>query len=106
LLFQAVRELVQNVIKHAHARRIEVTVREQHGEVHVRVEDDGVGAEPARLANGHIDTGGYGLFSIRERLDRLGGRLEIRSQPSKGTRVTLVVPSQEQAQPRLAPLAC
>src|SRR5690606_10960278 len=73
------------------------------GHVRVTVSDSGVGFDPARAARGQDSLTGYGLFSLRERLSLLGGRILIDSAPGTGTRVTLlspvrpVVPATEEA---------
>jgi signal transduction histidine kinase len=90
-LFAAARELLHNVVKHAHAGSARVLL-DWHGEVLVlTVEDDGAGFEPeARAAPD--DPACFGLFSIRERTSDLGGRLEVEAAPGQGTRVKLLVP--------------
>lgn len=96
LLFQAVRELLFNVIKHAETDK--ATVRVMHApdeQVHVCVEDKGIGFNPRRQADGSRASGGFGLFSIRERLELMGGRMEIDSAPGRGTRVHLYAPISE-----------
>ena len=91
-LFRASRELLANVVKHARAGHVAVRVRRDGDEICVEVEDDGVGFDPAILNNHRNDDMAFGLFSIRERLDYYGGRLDIASAPGKGTRVTLAAP--------------
>jgi len=88
LLFKAVRELLFNVIKHAKARHVGVVVDYEDGFVRVVVEDDGVGFDPGTSC----ERDGFGLFSIKERLDHIGGRMEIDSSPGRGTKVVLVAP--------------
>jgi len=92
LLFRSVRELLMNVVKHARARNVKICIRREDSEVHVSVEDDGVGFRHAQSGLQLQRNGGFGLFSIRERLHHLGGRVELRSQPGQGTAVTLVAP--------------
>jgi PAS domain S-box-containing protein len=91
-LFRAARELLANVARHARARRVQVRVRRDDQKICLEVEDDGAGFDPASLDNRRADDRTFGLFSIRERLDYHGGRLDIVSEPGKGTRVTLVAP--------------
>jgi signal transduction histidine kinase len=91
LLFQAVRELLANVIKHARASAVRVTCEQERDDVRIVVEDDGVGFDAARSVLSPTFGGGFGLFSIRERLGSLGGFVEIDSGDGR-TRVTLVVP--------------
>jgi PAS domain S-box-containing protein len=91
LLFQAVRELLVNVVKHAKAQRAKVTIGREGNHIRIKVEDDGVGlgiSPGAPLSSAR----GFGLFSIRERLKYLGGHLEVDSEPGRGTQVTLTVP--------------
>jgi PAS domain S-box-containing protein len=90
LLFQAVRELLVNVIKHAQASQVRVAMNREGRNLHIKVEDNGVGL-PFSL-DAPLAGRGFGLFSIRERLKYLGGHLEAESEPGQGTRVTLKVP--------------
>ncbi|GAG56932.1 unnamed protein product, partial [marine sediment metagenome] len=92
LLFRDVRELLINVVKHANANKVKVSVRKVGSEIHVRVEDDGWGFDPAEIRVAAVKKGGFGLFSIRERLEQLGGHLEIESAPGHGTKATLIAP--------------
>jgi len=92
LLFQAVRELLINVVKHAQAQSVEVSMQRVGGHVQISVEDDGVGFYALPISPHWSEIKGFGLFSIRERLDHLGGQLKINSQPGQGTQVTLVAP--------------
>jgi len=92
LLFQAVRELLVNVAKHAQAHNVEVSTRRVGNEIQVRVEDDGVGFDISRTSTQGYTRNEFGLFSIRERLSHIGGYLNVESEPGQGARVTLVAP--------------
>jgi signal transduction histidine kinase len=92
VLFQAVRELLVNVGKHAAASEAHVRISGTSSEVIVAVEDDGIGFDAARVKDRATAEGGYGLFSIRERLGLLGGRVEVESGPESGTRVVVMMP--------------
>ena len=98
LLFQAVRELLVNVVKHAQAQNVTVSTRRVGNEIRVSVEDDGVGFDISKTGSHDYKTGGFGLFSIRERLGHIGGRFEIESRPGQGTRVTLTAPIEQENQ--------
>jgi PAS domain S-box-containing protein len=94
LLFESVRELLFNAVKHAQADRIALELSLDADDLLcITVSDEGIGFEPAELdrrsENGQA---GWGLFSIRERLTLLGGRFEIDSAPGNGTRVRLIAP--------------
>jgi PAS domain S-box-containing protein len=98
LLFRAVRELLFNVLKHAQASGAKVRMRRVGDCLRVVVEDDGVGFAPEKLSATSGKVEGFGLFSIRERLNYFGGRMEIDSPPGKVTRVILTVPLQSDGQ--------
>ena len=94
LLFESVRELLFNAVKHAHADHITLELAlDAPDQLRITVSDRGIGFEPARLDD-RLQAGqvGWGLFSIRERLTLLGGRFEIDSAPGRGTRVQLIAP--------------
>jgi PAS domain S-box-containing protein len=90
LLYRAIRELLVNVSKHAHAKRVSVDIQRQESEIRIAVADDGKGFNPAEIKS--AEAGGFGLFSIRQRLAHIGGKLTIESGEGKGTRVTLIAP--------------
>lgn len=93
IVFRATRELIMNSLKHAGPCTIGVGVWNGDGHLHILVEDDGSGFTVP--ADNHFmcgQQGGFGLFSINERLEILGGELFIRSKPGQGTRAEMVVP--------------
>jgi PAS domain S-box-containing protein len=92
LIFRLLRELLTNVVKHAQATAVEITVSRDGDFLSIGVADNGLGFNPAEIGIRAGRTGGYGLFSIRERLNHLGGYLEISSAPGRGTVATIVVP--------------
>ncbi len=89
VVFKAVQELLTNALKHAEATMVEVKVVHSGDELMVYVIDDGHGFDTERLAQSDAD-GGFGLFSIRERLMHLGGSVVIKSSRD-GTEVCLKV---------------
>jgi signal transduction histidine kinase len=94
-IFRSVRELLVNVVKHAEAENVRVSLQREASEMKVYVADDGIGFECSESGVSRNKRGGYGLFSIRERLDYIGGHLEVKSQPHHGTQVVLTVPLAE-----------
>jgi len=92
LLFQAVRELLVNVAKHSNASRGTVSVSREGDSVRIDVKDDGVGFDTSTVDPSASENAGFGLFSIRERLEPLGGSLEVSSTPGEGSTVTLFAP--------------
>lgn len=92
LLFQVTRELLFNVVKHAQIKRAHLSLQEKDEMMIVCVADEGIGFDPHNQEPPRRRISGFGLNSIRERLNLFGGRLEIESYVGKGTKVTLVVP--------------
>lgn len=93
LLYRSVRELVTNTIKHADATRVDVTISVDQGALISRVRDNGNGFNPATDGLQNRNSGVFGLFSIHERMQSLGGHLEIESTPGTGTTITLYIPT-------------
>lgn len=93
-LFRSARELLANVARHARAHRARLVLRRVDSILELRVEDDGVGFDADRAEALAVRDGGFGLFSIRERLEGLGGAMTVDSRPGGGTRVTLSVPGE------------
>ncbi len=85
MLFRSVRELLVNVVKHSQATHVAIIIRREKDQIVIHLEDDGIGFAPGDVEIGK-DTGGFGLFSIRERLNHMGGSLEIDSSPDQGCR--------------------
>ena len=106
-LFQAAGELLLNAAKHARAHQVQVRMTRVAAEpsqppagqvpgpqgleqVCIEVCDDGVGFDPGQMVR--KPGGGFGMFSIRQRLEVFGGHLEVHSSPGQGTQVTLRAP--------------
>ena len=92
LLFESVRELITNALKHSGSSEIRVAVRCSDASLVITVADDGKGFDTSVVGVPSAHHGGFGLFSIRQRLDGLWGRLEFISAPGKGTVATIHVP--------------
>lgn len=90
LLFDSVRELLFNVAKYAGVEHATVELSRGDERLRIVVADDGEGFEPNAIEVTD-SPGGFGLFSVRERLHALGGSMTVESSPGAGTRVTLVV---------------
>jgi PAS domain S-box-containing protein len=92
LLYRSIRELLINIAKHAEAKTVRVSIAKLGEEINITVEDDGVGFNTAIFKSRSIRNQGLGLFSVRERLTHIGGKLEIASTRGKGTKITLTAP--------------
>ena len=91
LMYQTVRELLVNACVHAHATNVSVVVGHTETALEVIVEDDGKGFDTLSLDAGPYTNGGFGLFSIRERVSYLGGCVDIASVVGEGTRIAVTV---------------
>jgi signal transduction histidine kinase len=82
-LYRIVQEALNNVLKHAHARTVSVSLKQQEDQVCLEVTDDGVGFDPTKVC----EAGCLGLHSMEERARELGAEFEIISQVGSGTKV-------------------
>jgi len=96
LLFQTVRELLQNVVKHARSKRATVRCTVMNDALSLDVVDPGVGFEVHAIDRLPTRQGGFGLFNIRERLKLMGGSVDIHSVVGEGTTVRIRVPLKPQ----------
>jgi len=92
LLLQATRELLMNVVKHAGVEKAEVILKANRKQIQIDVIDHGSGFDVSQIGTPVDWRGGFGIFSIHERLKNLGGELQIRSKRGKGTHFTLIAP--------------
>ncbi|MBT3879790.1 MAG: PAS domain S-box protein [Candidatus Scalindua sp.] len=95
-LFKSVRELLFNVIKHARADRIKVSVQREGNSIQISIEDDGIGFDSSKVQFSVNDLSGFGLFSIRERMEYFGGNFDVGSKHGHGTHITLAMPLGQQ----------
>jgi PAS domain S-box-containing protein len=91
IVFQVVRELLHNVVKHSKAQHAHVVIDMANGSLRVKVTDDGAGFDPKTLG-APSNEGGFGLYSIRERLMAIDGTLRIESAPGAGSAVVAILP--------------
>lgn len=96
LIYKTLRELLVNVIKHANARNVGISLRSAENVVWIDVSDDGVGIDTLRIDSAE-SMDGFGLFLIRERVKYMGGVFEMTSIDSGGTKATISVPLDEPA---------
>ncbi len=92
ILYRVARELLVNVIKHAQASKVKVAVVRDNRNIYVKVEDNGKGFDLAEVGRKRIQKGGLGLFSVRERIEYFGGKVEIDSRAGQGTRINITLP--------------
>ncbi|ADU00989.1 MULTISPECIES: GAF domain-containing sensor histidine kinase [Mycolicibacterium] len=91
-LYRIAQECLQNVVKHARASAARLTFAVDDNTARLEIADDGVGFDTFEHPLGSDEMGGYGLLSMAERAEIVGGRLNIRSRPGSGTTVTATIP--------------
>jgi signal transduction histidine kinase len=89
ILFQVARELLMNVGKHSRASQAKIILAREGPFLKLQVNDDGVGFDAARVFAPREPDGGFGLFSMRERLNYLGGGLDVKSKRGQGSQITV-----------------
>ena len=92
LLFQAVREILVNVKKHAKAKNVKIFIKRSGKNIQIEIRDDGIGFDTSTLDSYVERDIGFGLLNIRSRIDVVGGHFEIESHKNKGTKVKLKAP--------------
>jgi signal transduction histidine kinase len=98
-LFRITQEALTNVVRHADASRVKVTLKVSDVDVFLTVEDNGTGFQISAAAPGEAEGRGLGLRGMEERVSTLGGQLEIRSAPGQGTLVAVNIPLPKEGQP-------
>ncbi|MCW2654992.1 MAG: histidine kinase,GAF protein [Mycobacterium sp.] len=91
-LYRIAQECLQNVVKHANATRARLNFAVDEDTARLEIVDDGIGFDTLEHPLGGDEMGGYGLLSMAERAELVGGRLNIRSRPGSGTAVTATIP--------------
>ena len=92
LLYRSLRELLINIVKHAHATLVEIIFHRAGLNIQITIRDNGQGFDLSILDHTTQAFPGFGLFSIRERLAYIGGHFKIESTVGKGTQVSLIAP--------------
>lgn len=91
-VFQAVRELLLNVAKHAGADRVQVKMDREGDYLVIDIHDDGIGFDSCDTQRRTAKQGGFGLFNVRQRIECVGGSIVIASEVGNGTRATIKIP--------------
>jgi PAS domain S-box-containing protein len=96
--FRVVQEALTNVVRHARAQHVWIEVSQSEGSLRLVVRDDGIGFDVESIRERAADAGNLGLIGMRERVEILGGRLTIDSEPGRGTRICVTLPVIESTQ--------
>ena len=88
LMFRLIQELLTNVIRHAEAKAVKISLKKMGNQVKLNVLDDGLGITPDRIN----DPRSLGLIGLRERVFARGGTIQIRGVPRKGTKIAVEIP--------------
>ena len=96
-LFRVVQEAITNVIRHAEASRVAISLRLQGNSLELAVRDNGRGFDTNEVVERAAAGRHLGLLGIRERIRMLGGKVEIESTPEQGTEVRVRIPLGEEA---------
>ena len=94
-LFLAVKEVLNNIVKHSQASEVALSLRWEDGLVTLAISDNGRGLAPAVVAGGPAPARGNGLDNLRKRAAVIGGRCLIRGEPGRGTRIEFTLPAQK-----------
>ncbi|MFW5803094.1 MAG: response regulator [Verrucomicrobiota bacterium] len=103
ILFQAAKELLYNVVKHSGQSSARLELKRIDGHVQLSVCDEGVGIDPETMRQKHESLDSFGLLSIEERLQYMGGRVVMSGGPGQGCCVCLILPLEAPEEPTLPP---
>jgi len=88
MIYRIIQECIQNVLKHAKASKLDISIIAENNEIDVTIEDNGVGFNPKMIA----DNDSIGMKNIQSRIDFLNGKLDIDSQSGMGTIIAFYIP--------------
>ncbi len=97
-LFQAVREMLLNIVKHAETDEALVRLSKEENHIRIEIRDYGIGCNPALILNSREDDPHFGLFNVQQRIRFLGGEFRIESEPDQGCRIVLITPAEGMAE--------
>lgn len=92
VLFKTVRELLHNIVKHAHAAKAVISIKKSDKGLCVTIEDDGIGFDAKSINDYRENEGAFGIFNIQERIAYFKGTFHIESERLKGTKIEIIVP--------------
>jgi two-component system sensor histidine kinase DegS len=92
---------VNNILKHSAATHVSVELENKEGNLKIEIRDDGKGFDQDAVTRHQGPEAGFGLQGMRERIDILGGKMEIRTAPGAGTIINIVIPVSEVSSPLL-----
>jgi two-component system sensor histidine kinase DegS len=85
--FRIIQEALSNIKKHSEAENASIRVEFTNEQVNIRIADDGKGFDKSKLKSARQEDGGYGLLSMKERVELLNGKFEIKTSNGKGTKI-------------------
>ena len=95
IVYRVIQELFNNIIKHAHAGYACIVLKKAKNGVEIRISDNGKGFLPDKSAVPGNMKRGFGLFTVKERIQNISGEIAINSAPGKGTTITLFIPAND-----------
>jgi len=93
-LYFIAQEALNNVLRHAHASSVLITVKQGKRNVILRIQDDGIGFDPKK-----VERGGMGLSNMKERALQIDGKLNVLSKPGQGTKIVITVGKDQAVKP-------
>ncbi len=97
MIYRIVQEGLTNIGKHAAPNRVEIAVAREDSKIVIKIKDDGRGFSMPEVLDGKGRKKGMGLLALAERVNLVGGTLDLKSRENRGTSLTIVIPLQESA---------
>jgi len=92
IIYRSLKELIHNAVKHSQANNISIDIQNLKEKLRITVKDDGIGWDVKNYNGQTLLPQGFGLFDIKEKMNHLGGELNIDSVPGKGASIYMEVP--------------
>lgn len=91
-VFRIMQESLTNIRKHARAKNVTVFLAIRNEEIEMKIQDDGIGFDPGKIRECRTAEGGYGLYSMQERVELLDGSIVLDAAPGKGSLIHVIIP--------------
>jgi two-component system sensor histidine kinase DegS len=95
-VYRAVQEALTNIRKHAEATKVDLGLQFEDGTVSVKIHDNGRGFDLTSTIDNAVSVGNMGLLGMRQRVQMVGGKLDIRTRRNGGTTITMTLPVEQQ----------
>ncbi|MFQ6610548.1 MAG: histidine kinase [Fidelibacterota bacterium] len=92
VLYRIFQEGLNNIAKHAQASKVRIDITHQDRKLNFIIQDNGIGFNPDDVLNRNVKSGNFGIKGMQERVELIGGKFHLKSEPNKGTEIRVSIP--------------